>query len=97
VDPLQVGTLADIVVYATSQSSADSQPTFLMFDQKRNLLPGNQEPATLVPLETGVELSFIQPVTLYQGVCFSGILKITFGYRLPQLLIERSFCIIPII
>ncbi len=84
VDPLQVGKLADLVVYATSQSSADSPPTYLMFDPKRNLLPWNQEPATLVPLETGVELSFTQPVALYQGVFFSGIFKITFGYRLQE-------------
>gem|GEM_PF-2038134 len=84
VDPLQVGKLADIVVYATYQDSEDDQPTYLMFDSKRNLLPWDQTPATLVPLENGVELSFTQPVVLYQGVFFSGIFKITFGYRLQE-------------
>lgn len=73
----------DIVVFLTYQATATDQPVWLMMDGKGGYWPWNQQPASLVPFRRDITLTPAQPIVLYQGVwLMTGILKITFGYRL---------------
>lgn len=83
IDPQEITPTADIVVFLTYQATATDQPVFLMMDGKGGYWPWNQQPASLVPFRQDVTLTSEQPIVLYQGVwLMTGILKITFGYRL---------------
>jgi predicted secreted protein len=85
VDAKHIKQTADLVVSLTYQAIATDQPVYLMLDSKGNYLPWNQQPASLVAFRTGVSLSAEQPVEIYQGVLLAtGLVKITFGYRLAD-------------
>jgi predicted secreted protein len=85
VDAKHVKQSADLVVSLTYQATTTEKPVYLMLDSKGNYLPWNQQPASLVAFRPSVSLSAEQPVEIYQGVLLAtGLVKITFGYRLAD-------------
>jgi len=96
VDSSQVGQEAEMVVYMTYQASLKEAPVNLMVDSEMNILPWDGVPHSLVAFKKQVLLSEVTEVPIYQGVLlFPGIVKIHFGYRLPEgLVVSHSQAII---
>jgi hypothetical protein len=85
VDADDVGKHADILVYADYQATEDSEVFQLMLDEKGSYLIWDGEVASLEAFQSQVTLKAVQAITVYQGrLLETGILKITFGYRLED-------------
>ncbi len=85
VDPNHVGQTADVVVYASYQSSTlASEEYFYMVDNRYSIYVWDQNPANLMALQT-VRLAPEQWQALYRGrFQVPGVLNIFWGYRLAD-------------
>jgi hypothetical protein len=81
-----VGKSVDLIVYAISKTSPESQEeTFYMLNSIGNVIPWDKQPESLIPFQTNITLQPEHAIDLYQGqLAFPGFLQIHFGYRLPE-------------
>lgn len=85
VDAAHVEQEAEIVVDITYQASLEDEPVNLMVDTEMNILPWDGIPQSLVAFKKGILLGEEIEVSIYQGILtLPGIVKIHFGYRLPE-------------
>ncbi|OQW91580.1 MAG: hypothetical protein BWK78_04210, partial [Thiotrichaceae bacterium IS1] len=87
VAPEHVGQLADISVYFAYRplNAPDSTPSYYMLDTQSTVLAWDGAFGNLVPFQTNVLLSAVQPVQMYSdNFIVPGLLNIYFAYRVTS-------------
>ncbi|MDD2814256.1 MAG: VCBS repeat-containing protein [Thiotrichaceae bacterium] len=83
-DATHVGKNADMIVYATYQKTADSEPIlFSVLDDKGTVREWDGKPASLLAFRKNIQLETINELPLFKGnFSAKGHLQVFVGYRL---------------